>query len=106
MGDDSAIRPFVVRYPGPGVAVLRLSPRILTWQRIWENRAHDWMPSDLAEMLVDVSRLPELNSSTIAWLVTLAQRMPGGRLSMQGMAPHLRRAIAVLRLEQVLVSID
>jgi hypothetical protein len=104
--EDSRIRPFTVRFPAPGVALLRLSPRILSWPRIWENRAHDWIPTNLAEMLVDVSALPELNSSTIAWLVTLAQRLPGGRLSMQGLAPHLRRAIAVLRLEQVLVSID
>ncbi len=105
-GQDSGLRPFAIAYEAPGVVRLRLSPRILDWGRIWDSRATDWIPRDLIELVVDASRLTELNSSTIAWLVTLAHRLPRGSLTLVSAAPKLRRALEVLRLERILVCAD
>jgi anti-anti-sigma regulatory factor len=102
--DDSDIRPFAIGYAEPGHAVVRLSRKILTWTSIWEEKAHAWVKESRVQRLtVDVSRLDELNSSTIAWLVTLAQKVPGGRLALRGANETMRRALGVLHLEQILV---
>jgi len=105
--DDSDIRPFTVGFPEPGQAVLRLSRKILHWPQIWEERAHSWMlEAKIQGMSVDVSRLDELNSSTIAWLVTMAQRIPGGFLKLKGANLAMKRALKVLHLERVLQTGD
>jgi len=101
--DDSDIRPFTVGFPEPDHAVVRLSRKILAWPQIWEERAHSWMQeARIASMVVDVSRLDELNSSTIAWLVTMAQRIPSGTLTLVGANSAMKRALKVLHLERVL----
>jgi hypothetical protein len=101
--DDSNIRPFTVGFPEPGKAVVRVSRKILAWPQIWEERAHSWMQeSQITAMVVDVSRLDELNSSTIAWLVTMAQRIPSGTLALVGANQVMKRALKVLHLERVL----
>jgi hypothetical protein len=105
--DDSDIRPFTVGFPEPGHAVVRVSRKILHWPQIWEERAHSWMhEAKLQAMTVDVSRLDELNSSTIAWLVTMAQRIPGGHLTLLGANQAMKRALKVLHLERVLQTSD
>jgi anti-anti-sigma regulatory factor len=102
--DDSDIRPFAISIPEPGHVAVRLSRKILTWSAIWEEKAHSWLKEARVQRLsVDVSRLEELNSSTIAWLVTLAQKVPGGRLALRGANDTMRRALGVLHLEQILV---
>jgi ABC-type transporter Mla MlaB component len=101
--DDSDIRPFALSVPEPGHVLVRLSRKILTWTAIWEEKAHNWLKDVRVQRLtVDVSRLEELNSSTIAWLVTLAQKVPGGRLTLRGANETMRRALGVLHLEQIL----
>lgn len=104
---DSDVRPFAIAVPDSGHAVVRLSRKILTWGGIWEERAHAWI-GDLRvkRLTVDAGRLEELNSSTIAWLVTLAHKMPDGRLMLRGASQGMRRALTVLHLEKVLVPED
>ena len=103
-GEDSGLRPFSVRREDGGQLLVKLSPRILTWRSIWENRAHDWVPEDVERLVIDCGRLRELNSATIAWLVTIAQRLAPGALRLRHLAPPLQRALAVLKLETLLVS--
>jgi hypothetical protein len=102
--DDSDVRPFALSIPEPGHALVRVSRKILTWTGIWDDKAHAWLGDvRVSRVSVDVSRLDELNSSTIAWLVTLAQKLPGGSLKLRGANETMRRALAVLHLEKVLV---
>jgi anti-anti-sigma regulatory factor len=104
-GDEgSDVRPFALSTPEPGHVLIRLSRKILTWSAIWEEKAHGWVRDVRVERLtVDVSRLDELNSSTIAWLVTLAQKVKEHRLALRGANETMRRALGVLHLEQILV---
>ncbi len=102
--EDSDIRPFSLNIPQAGHALLTLSRKILTWNAIWEEKAHSWLKDvSVSRLTVDVSRLDEFNSSTIAWLVTLAQRLPGGKIALRGTNLTMRRALGVLHLEKVLV---
>jgi hypothetical protein len=102
--EDSDIRPFAVTIPEPGHALLKISRRILGWRGIWEANSHSWVKHlRLGKLTADVSRLDDLTSSTIAWLVTLAHQMPDSRLYLIGASDGMKRALAVLHLEGVLI---
>jgi len=104
--EDSDIRPFAVTIPEPGHALLRVSRRITTWRGIWEANANAWVRHlRVGKLTADVGRLEDLTSSVIAWLVTLAQQMPDGRIHLKGANDSMRRAIQVLKLGQVLVPV-
>lgn len=101
---DSDIRPFSLAFPEPGHAVITLSARILHWSGLWDARAHDWVEEIKAGRLsVDLRKLEDVNSSTIAWMVTMAGHVPVRRLFLLNASERIRRAIQVLRLDQVLV---
>jgi hypothetical protein len=103
--DASDNRPFAVSMLQPGHALVTLSRRILTWHAIWDAKSYAWLKAMRIDRLTaDVSALDELNSSTIAWLVTLAQQLPGGLLVLRGANHTMRRALGVLHLEKVLVA--
>lgn len=55
-------------------------------------------------MSVDLRKLDDINSSTIAWLVTMASHVPSRRLSLLNASERIRRSILVLKLDQVLVA--
>ncbi|MBA3709560.1 MAG: STAS domain-containing protein [Planctomycetes bacterium] len=100
--DDA--KPYVVTRPAPGHAVMVLNRGILTWNAIWEVKSHAWLDElRITHVIVDVSRLDDLTSSTIAWLVTLAQKLSGGTLRLRGINDTMRRALAILHLDRILV---
>ncbi len=105
--DDSDIRPFSLTVPEPGHACLALNRRILTWHGLWDAKSHDWVKDvRIGRLTVDLHKLTEVTSSTIAWLVTLAQHVPEQRLHLTGVSTVIRKSIRVLRLEAVLVMAE
>jgi hypothetical protein len=102
---DSDIRPFGLSFPEPGHAQVLLSPRILHWSGLWDARSHEWISEIKAgRVSVDLRKLDDINSSTIAWLVTMASHVPSRRLSLLNASERIRRSILVLKLDQVLVA--
>lgn len=101
---DSDIRPFAMSVPEPGHALIVLSPRILNWRGLWDHASYEWLkPLRLGRLSVDLRKLEEINSSTIAWLVNMAGMMPDRRIRLLQVAPAIQRSLAVLKLDQVLV---
>ncbi|MBA2479371.1 MAG: hypothetical protein H0V44_01815 [Planctomycetes bacterium] len=98
-------QPFVVSMSEVGHASVLLSRDILSWSAIWEGQSHAWVSEQrIQHVTVDVSRLEDLNSSTVAWLVTLAQKLPIGSVRIQGMNDTMRRALAILHLDRILIA--
>lgn len=105
--ESSDIRPFAVRFPEPGHALVIVSPRIAGWRGIWEAQAHQWVVDlHVGRLTVDLKKLRDLTSSTIAWLVTLAQQVPTRRLNLVGASDQMARSIRVLRLDQTLLIVE
>lgn len=102
---DSDIRPFGLSFPEPGHALVLLSPRILHWSGLWDARSHEWISEIKAgKVSVDLRKLEDINSSTIAWLVTMASHVPSRKLCLLNTPERIRRSIQVLKLDQVLVA--
>ncbi len=102
--ERSDIRPFAVQMPEPGHVLVVLSPRLSTWRGIWDPSSHDWVVQ-LApgKVSVDVGTVGDLASAVIAWLVTLAGRVPGGRVHLRHVSARTEQALRVLRLDSTLV---
>jgi hypothetical protein len=97
-------RPFAVTMPEAGRAEVVLSRGILTWSAIWEGKSYAWLSeSRIDRVTVDVSQLDDLTSSTIAWLVTLAQKLPAGSVRLRGVNDTMRRALGILHLDRILI---
>ena len=100
---DSDIRPFAFNIPEPGHAIITLSTRILNWRGLWDPKSHDWLDGvTIGRLTVDLKKLEEVNSSTIAWLVMLAGRLPDRRVYLANVSDRIRRSIDVLKLADVL----
>ena len=101
---DSDIRPFALSFPEPGHGLLTLSTRIHNWRGLWDPRSHDWLDEvPIGRLTINLRKLEEINSSTIAWLVMLAGRLPDRRLYVAEVSDRIRRSIDVLKLGEVLV---
>jgi anti-anti-sigma regulatory factor len=102
--DANDIRPFRVEIVQPGQAVVVVHPRILSWRGIWDAQSHGWVEDlHLGRLVVDVSALHDLNSSTIAWLATLAGHLPQRRLILRGANAGMARSLRALRLDSTLI---
>ena len=101
--DGTDIRPFSVQMPDPGHALVTLSVRLAGWRGIWDTASHDWVDQlRPGRVSVDVSRLGDLPSAVIAWLVTLANRLPSRRLALIGASQRTVQALKVLRFDHIL----
>lgn len=100
---DSDIRPFALNIPEPGHAVITLSTRILNWRGLWDPKSHDWLDGvPIGKLTVDLRKLEEVNSSTIAWLVMLAGRLPDRRIHLISVSDRICRSVEVLKLTDIL----
>jgi ABC-type transporter Mla MlaB component len=96
--------PYLVEVTVPGQAVVVVSRRILNWPGVWEPAAQAWLDElKITTLTVDVSSLDEMNSASIAWLVTLAQHLPGSAVRLIGVNDTIRRSLRVLHLDRVLI---
>ena len=102
--EGSDIRPFFIRVFGPGVALARVSPRILNWRGIFETQAHIWVAElGIKQLTVELSRLKDVNTTLISWLTTLAQHLPTKQVTLRGAPKTIHAAIKAQDLGQILL---
>jgi ABC-type transporter Mla MlaB component len=105
--DQDPSQPFTVTVTVPGEALVTVARRLLAWPGIWEPASHAWLKElKIVRLTIDLEALDEMNSASIAWLVTLAQHLPGSAVRLVGVNETIRRALRVLHLDRVLVIAD
>jgi hypothetical protein len=102
--NDSDIWPFSFRIPESGNGLITVFSRFSTWSKIGEAESYEWIDhAKLRALSVDISRMNELTSVTVAWLVNLAKRLPQAKLALKGANSTAKQVVNNLCLQQMLV---
>jgi hypothetical protein len=99
----SDLQPFQISFPHPGQLVIKLSSRINGWQQINSSEATSWLNHTHAGMVtMDMSKLNDVQSSTLAWMINIAHRLPNEKVYLKSCSMSIQRSIKMLNLHRIL----
>jgi hypothetical protein len=100
---SSDLQPFQMSFPSPGQMILTLSSRINGWPDISRPESLAWMAhTQIGMITMDLGKLTDIHSATLAWMINVAQRVPNGKVYLTGCNASIQRSIKILNVHRTL----
>jgi hypothetical protein len=102
--EDGLDLPFTVTN-APGEVMINLNPRAMRDPLLVDPRAYSWIAGVCGRVLVDVSRIQQVNSSSCSWLINLMLAAKPAPVAVIRANPQVREAFKRLKLTE-LIRVD
>jgi anti-anti-sigma regulatory factor len=104
--EDGLDLPFtVVNRPGR-VVELTLAPNALNHRQLDDERSYRWIHGLRGRVIVDLSRVPTVNSALCGWLVGLMNAAKPSPMTLVGANARVNETLRLLRIDALMTIAD